>query len=106
MNNINDYTDVFAALVGIMGALLKGLKSKMTLKQTFLGMIVGGILAYCTIGIIDEFAPDLSQRTTVLVSFAVGWVANELTDILDKFVKDAYEIFIAYIRSFFKGKNK
>lgn len=105
MDNLNNYTDVFAALVGVMGALLKGLKSKMSLKQTFLGMLVGGILAYCTIGIIDEFAPDLSQRTTVLVSFAVGWVANELTDILDKFVKDAYEIFIAYIRSFFNRKK-
>ena len=50
-------------------------------------------------------APDLSQRATILVSFAVGWVANELTDILDKFVKDAYDIFIAYIRGFFKGKK-
>lgn len=105
MENLNNYTDVFAALVGVMGALLKGLKSKMSLKQTFLGMIVGGILAYCTIGMVEEFAPDLSQRTTVLVSFAVGWVANELTDILDKFVKDAYEIFIAYIRSFFNKKR-
>tara|TARA_R110002050_G_scaffold12524_7_gene41058 strand:- start:1289 stop:1606 length:318 start_codon:yes stop_codon:yes gene_type:complete len=105
MDNLNNYTDVFAALVGVMGALLKGLKSKMSLKQTFLGMLVGGILAYCTIGIIDEFLPNLSQRATVLVSFAVGWVANELTDILDKFVKDAYDIFIAYLRSFFNRKK-
>ena len=59
MDNLNNYTDVFAALVGVMGALLKGLKSKMSLKQTFLGMLVGGILAYCTIGIIDEFLPHL-----------------------------------------------
>jgi hypothetical protein len=41
-----------------------------------------------------------------LISFCVGWIANELTEKLDDFVNDVYDIVIDWIRRKFNSKNK
>jgi hypothetical protein len=106
MKEFHELTDLFAVGVGILGALLKGMKSKLKLHTTIIGMLVGGILAYSTIGVIDQFFSHLNERIVILISFAVGWVANELTDILDAFVKDAYEITIQKAQNVLKVKKE
>ena len=55
MKEIHEYTDLWAVGVGLLGSLMKGIKKKLGLQTTILGMLVGGILAYGTIGIIDQF---------------------------------------------------
>ena len=62
-------------------------------------MITGGVLAWGTLGIIDMFFGQLEPKVIMLVSFAVGWVANEITDVLDDTIKDAYELVKQWAKS-------
>ncbi len=92
--------DIYAIGIGVMGAILKGIKYKINMKSIMLSGAVSAILAYCTIGVLDMFFSNLEPRIIILVSFAVGWVSNEFMDILDAVVKDSYDVFIAW------GKEK
>lgn len=87
MKNVENYTDLISIGIGVLGAITKGVKKKIGMKATFLGMIVGAILAYGTIGIIDQFFSHLNERIVIVISFAVGWVANEVTEYLDDAIK-------------------
>lgn len=99
MKNIHDYTDLFSIAVGIVGSMLKAMKRKLPLSATIIQMIVGAILAYGTVGVIDQFFGQLNERIVIVVSFAVGWAANEITDQLDRIVRDLSDKYIV------KGKN-
>jgi hypothetical protein len=92
--------DIYAVGIGVMGAVLKGVKHKLNMKSVLLSGAVSAILAYGTIGVLDMFFSNLEPRIIILVSFAVGWISNELMDILDAVVKDSYDVFIAW------GKEK
>jgi multisubunit Na+/H+ antiporter MnhE subunit len=97
--------DLWAALTGAIAAGLKGLKSRVKTRSLIIGVIVGAILSFSTMGLLDVFIPAaLDKRNIILISFAVGWVANELTDVLDSIVKDAYDIIAEYFRIKFNKK--
>lgn len=97
MKEIHEYTDLWAVGVGLMGSLMKGIKKKLGLSTTLMGMLVGGILAYGTIGIIDQFFSHLNDRIVIVISFAVGWGANEITEYLDDAVKNVAEKYIGKV---------
>ena len=82
-----EFTDLVSMGIGVVGALVKGMKKKIGLTNTIMGMVIGAILAYGTIGVIDQFFSHLNERIVIVISFAVGWVANELTEYLDDAVK-------------------
>lgn len=86
-NHFSEFTDLIAIGIGVLGSFTKGVKKKIGMKNTFLGMLIGGVLAYGTIGVIDQFFSHLNERVVIVISFAVGWVANEITDHLDDYVK-------------------
>jgi len=99
---IKDNTDLWAVLVGTIASLMKGIKRKLNGQQLIIALITGGVLAWGTLGVIDMFFGQLEPKVIMLVSFAVGWVANEITDVLDDTVKDAYEL----VKSWLRGKLK
>ena len=78
---------------------MKGLKRKLKAQQLIIALITGGVLAWGTLGIIDMFFGELEPKVIMLVSFAVGWVANEITDVLDDTIKDAYELVKQWAKS-------
>jgi hypothetical protein len=96
---IKDNTDLWAVLVGTTASLMKGLKRKLKAQQLIIALITGGVLAWGTLGIIDMFFGQLEPKVIMLVSFAVGWVANEITDVLDDTIKDAYELVKQWAKS-------
>ena len=96
---IKDNTDLWAVLVGTTASLMKGLKRKLKAQQLIIALITGGVLAWGTLGIIDMFFGQLEPKVIMLVSFAVGWVANEITDFLDDTIKDAYELVKQWAKS-------
>ena len=96
---IKDNTDLWAVLVGTTASLMKGLKRKLKAQQLVIALITGGVLAWGTLGIIDMFFGQLEPKVIMLVSFAVGWVANEITDVLDDTIKDAYELVKQWAKS-------
>lgn len=96
---IKDNTDLWAVLVGTTASLMKGLKRKLKAQQLVIALITGGVLAWGTLGIIDMFFGELEPKVIMLVSFAVGWVANEITDVLDDTIKDAYELVKQWAKS-------
>lgn len=98
--------DLWTVLVGVLASLLKALKNKLTSRETIIAAIVGGLLAFGTLGLMDIFFSDLEPRVIMLVAFTVGWVANELTDVLDSAVKDSYDLFKEYARSWAEKKKK
>lgn len=98
--------DCISISIGMIGALLKGLKIKMHPLSIVLSMIVAGVFSYSAIGIIEMFFSHLSERIIILIAFCVGWVANEITGKLDLFVNDVYEIFLEWIKGKFKTKQK
>lgn len=103
-NNLTDFTDLLSMLVGVIGALLKGLKQKLNAVTIILSCLVAGILSYASIGLIEIFYSDLSPRLVIFISFCVGWIANEITAKLDLLVNDFYDIFINWLRNYFKPK--
>lgn len=101
-NNI----DLYSVCVGVMAAVMKGIKHKLDMRTFILGIVIAALLSFLTIGLLDWFIADLPPRVVILVSFCVGWVANELTDILDQFVKDGYEIGKIWATEKFGKKKK
>lgn len=91
--------DTLAAGAGSVGAVLKGVRARDKFRKTAIGAIVGGILGYLSIGVIDQFFYDqLNDRMVILISFATGWIANELTDVLENVVQVGWEFLTLYIR--------
>ena len=88
MNDLGQYSDLWAVSVGVLGSFLKGLKKKLKMRTMIIQVFVGGILAYGTIGVIDTFFSGLDSKIVIVISFAIGWVANELTEYLDETIKD------------------
>lgn len=82
--------DIMSAVAGGVGALIKGKKAKRKLKTLAIDALVGAILGYTTIGVLDMVLDGATNKVIMLVSFSVGWVANEITDILEKLVNDGY----------------
>jgi hypothetical protein len=103
-NDLHNLTDLFSMLIGVVGALLKGIKSKLSVITIILSCIVAGILSYASIGLIEIFYTDLSPKLVIFISFCVGWIANEITAKLDLLVNDFYDIFINWLRNYFKPK--
>lgn len=96
--------DLWAVIVGVTASFMKAMKNKLDFKTTIIAIVIGAVLAYGTLGVLDLFFSDLEPRIIMLVSFAVGWVANELTDVLDEMIKDAYELVKEWFRSKFIKK--
>jgi hypothetical protein len=100
-----DLGDLMAVGIGMAGALLKGIKSKLNSSTVVIGCIVAGILTYSATGIIEMYYDELSPKIIILVSFSVGWVTNEITQKMDDFIGDVYNLVIAYIKSFLTKKK-
>ena len=106
MRNFENFGDILSLLVGILGALLKGIKAKFNASTIFIGCLVAGILTFSVIGVIELYYEDMSPKIVILVSFIVGWVANEITAKLDLLIGDVYDIFIAYVKNKFTKNDK
>jgi hypothetical protein len=106
MKMIENWFDFIAIAIGVVGALLKGLKKKYNLSTIGIGMLIAGVLTYSVTGVIEMFYSGLSTKVVILISFCVGWIANEITEKLDEFVNDIYSILIAFIRSKFSSTKK
>ena len=105
-NLVNELGDLLSVLVGIVGAFLKGLKNKLNVVTIILACCVAGILSYSTMGLIEIFYHNASPKIIIFISFCVGWIANELTSKLDLLVNDFYDIFIDWLKSYFKPKKR
>ena len=94
--------DLYAIVFGAIASFLKARKMKLKLRDLMFQVVIGGLLAFFTLGILDWIFADSHPRIKMFISFVVGWTANELTDIFDKAVKDGYEIG----KSYFSKKTK
>ena len=106
MKHVESFGDLISIAIGMIGALLKGIKVKLHPFSVILSMVIAGIFSYSTIGIIETFFSHLSEKIVILIAFCVGWVANEITGKLDEFVNDIYEVFMDWIKAKFKIKQK
>lgn len=102
---MKENTDLFSIAVGLCASIMKGIKKKLKSRPLIIAGISGAIMAYGTLGALEYFIDGLTMRTAVLISFVVGWVASELTELLDDIVKDCYDIFLAWMKSRFNSKN-
>ncbi len=102
MKGLEQFTDLMAMAIGMTGALLKGLKKRIKLQGILTGMVIAGILSYSLIGVLEIFYNDLTPKLIILVSFVVGWIANEVTEKIDLIFEDAYQ----YFRGWLKNQNK
>lgn len=105
MRGIENFLDYISMGVGMVGAMLKGFKRKFRITTIILSMIIAGILTYSVTGLVAYFYADVNPKVIVLISFCIGWVANELTDKLDELIGDVYDILITYLRNKY-GKDK
>jgi hypothetical protein len=94
---IKDNIDLWSIIVGTVASFMKALKKKLDLHQLIIALITGGILAWGTLGLLDLFFGTLEPKVIMLSSFAVGWMANEITDVLDDVVRDFYSMIKVWI---------
>lgn len=106
MKGIEQFGDLIAMAIGILGALLKGLKKHLKIPTIILACIIAGILTYSVTGLIELFYHEASPKIVILISFVVGWVSNELITTLDHAIGDIYELAIEYLKSKIKGGKK
>jgi CHASE2 domain-containing sensor protein len=102
MKGMEQFTDLIAIAIGMVGALAKGLKKKLKLQTIAIGMVVAGILSYSLIGVVELFYSELTPKLIILVSFVVGWVANELTEKIDLVFNDLYEELYKKVKNLLK----
>jgi hypothetical protein len=96
-------------IMGALTAFIKGLKKKLFFKMLIIQTIVGAILAYVGIEVAEHiWQENFSPKKAVAVAFILGWVSNDVTEILDRAVSDTYEIFLNYLKNKFGngGNNK
>lgn len=99
MRGFEQFLDLISMGVGMVGAMLKGIKRKFRFATIVLSMVIAGILTYSVTGLVAYFYADVNPKVIVLISFCIGWVANELTDRLDDLIGDLYDIFITWLRN-------
>jgi hypothetical protein len=104
MKGWENFTDLFGIATGMIGALIKSIKKKMSLQHKIIGMVVAGILCYTSIGVVQMFYGELPEKVSILIAFIVGWTANEITDKMDIFVDDLYDYFLGWLNNK-KDKN-
>lgn len=102
---MNEFSDIWAVGIGMVGAFLKGIKAKLAKTTVVIGCLVAGILTYSATGVIEMYYEELSPKVIILVSFSVGWVTNEITQKMDDFIGDIYDMLMAYIKSFLTKKK-
>ncbi len=97
--------DLLSIGVGMIGAMLKGIKRRLRIGTIVLSMTIAGILTYSVTGLVAYFYADLNPKVIVLISFCIGWVANEITDKMDEFIGDSYDIFIDWLKQKYGNKK-
>ncbi len=102
MKGLEQFTDLIAVLVGMIGAMAKGMKKRAKVKTIIIGMTVAGILSYSLIGVVEIFYSELTPRLIILVSFVVGWIANELTEKIDLVFEDVFNYFADKLKKMIK----
>ena len=106
MNGLEQFLEQFnefiAIGIGMMGALLKGLKKKLKFRSLMTVMIVAGILTYSVTGAVELFYDELTPKVIILISFVVGWLASEICEKLDLLVDDVYD----YVKALLTKKPK
>ncbi len=102
MKGLEGFTDIFAMAIGMVGALMKGIKKKLRYQSILIGVVVAGILSFSLIGVIEIFYTDLNPKIIIGISFVVGWVANELTEKIDEVFDEVYEWALYKLRKIFK----
>ena len=103
MTGWENFTDLFAMGTGMIGALIKSIKKKVSLQHKLIGMLVAGILCYTSIGVVQIFYGELPEKVSILIAFIIGWTANEITEKMDIFVDDLYDYFLGWLKK--KDKN-
>ena len=102
MKGLEEFTDLFAMAIGMIGSLMKGLKKRLKVQSVFIGMVIAGILSFSLIGVVEIFYKDLSPKVIILISFIVGLVANELTEKIDEVFEDFYQYAIDKLKKIIK----
>ena len=98
MKGLENFIDLIAIGVGMAGALLKGIKKKLKPISILVSMGIAGVLSYSLIGVVELFYDELTPKLIILISFVVGWIANELTDLLDESVGELYDIVLKWLK--------
>lgn len=94
---MKDNIDLWAVIFGGSASLMKAVKKKMKMKNLIIAVCIGSALSFGTLGVIDRFLGELDVRAIMLISFVVGWIANEITEVLDEVVRDLYDILKGYL---------
>jgi hydrogenase/urease accessory protein HupE len=98
MKGLEQFTDLFAMAIGMVGALAKSIKKKLKISAIFTSVIVAGILSYSLIGVVEIWYDELTPKLVIGISFVVGWLANEITEKIDLVFDDLWEYLLARIK--------
>lgn len=104
MKGFEQFTDLFAMAIGMVGALMKGLKRKSKTRAIAISIVIAGILTFSLIGVLEMFYNTLNPKVVIGISFVVGWVANELTEKIDEIFEEFYDYIYARIKKLLKNE--
>lgn len=99
MKGWESFIDVIAMAIGMIGALLKGMKKRLKLQTIFVTMTVAGIMSFSLIGVVELFWQEYTPKMIILIAFFVGWLANEITEKIDLVFDDIYEYLLHWIKN-------
>lgn len=100
--------EIASAVAGGIGAVLKGLKSKIKLKSLIINAFVGLFLGFGVIqGLVFFFSSHkLSIGLIAFIGWLAGWLSNEITDKMEAYIDVVYEITVDKTKEFFNNLSK
>lgn len=90
--------DIISAVAGSLGAILKGKKMSKKTKIIIIDSIIGGVLGYAMVDLLEYFLSGLSTKVVIFISLICGTLAGELFEASEKVLNT--------VLSYFNGKIK
>lgn len=98
----NDLDAIFV-IVGMIGAWIRGVADNLSKKETIVNLIFSGFFCFGAIGVLS-YLPEYIKNfhALILIVFCLGFITKDFTIKMRYIVFDIYDIFIDWLKKFFK----
>lgn len=90
---MKDNIDIISAVAGALGAVLKGKKMSKKTKIIIIDSVIGGVLGYAMVDLLEFFLSGLSTKVVIFISLICGTLAGELFEASEKIFNTALSYF-------------
>lgn len=105
---MKENVDIIAGIAAMLGALTKAVKKKFSKRETFVNILVAGFLSFGVMGFLAYKLPEYvhDPKLVMCIAYFIGWLANGITDGVEKWLDTFIQSGETYIRNYFENKKQ